>query len=703
MSAKDQFLRLLVSPNPEEAKAFLQSMTQANDSTARAVITEMKKTLKDRAVPPTLKLATLQLFHQCMGLNNMHFLLFAQKKILRRLGEFARHRKNSANQDRGADLFGPVQGEQQAASIEFLKTLLQAIKAWASRYGIAPSGGDSDYLKLYRTLSAEKVVFPADSRASPALNSPRAQQSSVSKLQADLSKCKQTADLLRQMLAANPSQSEVAPTASQVSGYKAQLELEIETRSSQSSSEAELNLLLDAHDHISKALETYQDYRRSRAHSSNISAPSAPLQQTQASIDKAEKELSELRNRIYFMRTSVEQNPEQVRVEMEKRIQEKEEAHRQRLAQLSQSLGAQSNGNLLEQQLAETMRQTEQLQTALRQKAAEIDRDNKAYARISAENRELTKGLEEARRRAYIKAADSPPRSPEPLQDPSFFASARQSLDPFPKQDSLDLAVFQTQRSPISQSSLPMQVDVSSLPIMNEKEYRLLCLQDKGLLFEDAVVKMGAQLQLTGTSGKCVVFVGNGSQEVVEGVTVQVIAVAGVDVQQEARGAVQVQPGEKAVFPLQVTVQESFTGCPRLLVMYTYQQRPVRIHLKLPIVLARALTPVHSEASESYRLWQSLVDTEDLVRFAGLQAGINSMNSLASVVRFRSNLQLYGAKDLPELEKGSVLGLGCLGEQLVAALVTIEGNAKSGKIAVRSHSLRLRDAMLGLLKEFIVG
>jgi hypothetical protein len=79
------------------------------------------------------------------------------------------------------------------------------------------------------------------------------------------------------------------------------------------------------------------------------------------------------------------------------------------------------------------------------------------------------------------------------------------------------------------------------------------------------------------------------------------------------------------------------------------------------------------------------------------------MNSLASVVRFRSNLQLYGAKDLPELEKGAVLGFGSLGEQLVVAMVTIEGNAKSGKIAVRSRSMRLRDGMLGLLKEFIVG
>jgi len=703
MSAKDQFLRLLVSPNPEEVKAFLQSMTQANDSTVRAVITQMKNTLKDRAVPPTTKLAALQLFHQCMGLNNMPFLLFAQKKILRRLGEFARHRKASADPNRGRDLFGPVQGEQQTASIEFLKILLQAVKAWASRYGIAPNGGDSDYLKLYRTLEAERVVFPADSKASPALSSPRAQQSNASKLRTDLGKCKQTADLLLQMLAANPGQSEVAPTASQVSAYKAQLELEIETRSSQSSSEAELNLLLDAHDHLSRALDTYQDYRRSRAQSSQVSVSSAPLQQTQASIDKAEKELSELRNRIYFMRTSEDQNPEQVRMEVERRVREREEAHRQRLAQLNQSLGGQSNGALLEQQLVETMRQAEQLQGALRQKAAEIDRDNKVYAQVSAENRELTKRLEEARKRAYIKAADSPPQSPGPLHDPSFFASARQSLDPFAKQDSLDLAVFQTQRNPFSQSSVPMQEEVSSLPIVNEKEYRLLCFQDKGLLFEDAVVKMGAQLQLAGTTGKCAVFVGNGSQEVLEGVAVQVIAAAGVDVQQETKGAVQVQPGEKVVFTLQVTVQEPFTGCPRLLVMYTHLRSPVRLHLKLPIVVARALQPAHSEASEAYHLWQSLVDTEDLVRFAGLQAGINSMNSLANVVRFRNNLQLYGAKDLPELEKGSVLGVGGLGEQLVAALVTIESNAKSGKIAVRSRSLRLRDAMLGLLKEFIVG
>jgi hypothetical protein len=678
-------------------------MSQASDSTARAVITQVKKMLKDRSIQPTVKLTALQLFHKCMELNNVPFLLFAQKKVLRRFGEFARHRKTSADPARGADIFGPVQGEQQAASVEFLKLLLQSIKTWASRYGIAPNGGDSDYLKLYRTLQAERVVFPADSRAPAPMSSPRAQQNSVSKLQADISKCKQTADLLRQMLAANPNQSEIGPTASEVNAYKTQMEMEIQTRSNQSASEAEINMLLDAHDHLSKALDTYQDYRRSRSQDPKTTSLQSTLQQTQTSIDKTEKELSELRNRIYFMRTTEDQsNPEVVRREIETRIRDLDENHRRQLAQLSSP--GQPNSALLDQQLAETVRQVEQMQAELRQKAVEIDRDNRMYAQVSAENRELARKQEEESKRAYIKAVESPPESPDSHRDPSFFASARQSLDPFSKQDGLDLSVFQTMRSPVSQSNAPMQVDASSLPIVNEKEYRLLCFQDKGLLFEDAVVKMGAQLVLAGNSGKLAVFLGNGSQEVLDGVAIQVIPAAGVELQQqEAKGPVQVQPGQKIVFTLQVDVQQPFAGCPRLLVVYTHQRNPIYLHLKLPIILARALQPTRYEASEAYRAWQSLVDTEDLTRFSGLQAGITSMNSLASVVRFRSNLQLYGAKDLPELEKGAVLGFGSLGEQLVVAMVTIEGNAKSGKIAVRSRSMRLRDGMLGLLKEFIVG
>lgn len=698
MSAKDQLVRLTVSRDPEETRAFLQSMSQASDSTARAVITQVKKMLKDRNIQPTVKLTALQLFHKCMELNNVPFLLFAQKKVLRRFGEFARHRKTSADPGRGADIFGPVQGEQQAASVEFLKLLLQAIKIWASRYGIAPNGGESDYLKLYRALEAERVVFPADSRDPMPQSSPRAQQSSVSKLQADISKCKQTADLLRQMLAANPTQSEIGPTASQVNAYKSQLEVEIQTRSNQ----AEINMLLEAHDHLSKALDTYQDYRRSPRQDPKAAALQSSLQQAQANIDKTEQELSELRNRIYFMRTTEDQNnPEVARREIEARIRERDENHRRQLAQLSGP--GQPNSALLDQQLAETLRQVEQMQAALRQKTVEIDRDNRMYVQVSAENRELAKKQEEESKRAYIKAVESPPESPESHRDPSFFASARQSLDPFAKQESLDLSVFQTSRNPVSQSSAPMQVDANSLPIVNEKEYRLLCFQDKGLLFEDALVKMGTQLVLTGSSGKLTVFLGNGSQEVLEGVAVQVIQTAGVELQlQEAKDTVQVQPGQKVLFTLQVNVQQPFVGCPRLLVTYIHQRNPIYLHLKLPIVLARVLQPTHYEPSEAYRAWQSLLDTEDLTRFTGLQAGITSMNSLASVVRFRSNLQLYGAKDLPELEKGAVLGFGSLGEQLVATMVTIEGNAKSGKIAVRSRSMRLRDGMLGLLKEFIV-
>ena len=703
MSAKDAVIRLTANPNPQETKAFLQSLASANDSTAKAVITQIKKMLKDRTILPTVKLAALQLFHQCMGVNNLHFLLFAQKKILRRFGEFARHRKPSADPGRGADLFGTFQGDQRAASIEFHQLLLQYIKIWASRYGIAPAGGDSDYLRLYRTLETERVVFPADNRAPAQPSSPRAPQSNTARFQAELSKCRQTADVLRQMLAANPNQSEIAPTASQVSAYKAQLEVEIQTRSGQGSSEAELNLLLDAHDHLSTALEAYEVYKKGRKQDPKAAALNVTLKQTQDSIDQAEKELSEIRNRIYFMRTTEDQsNPEQVKKEIEARLREREMAHRAQLAQLDQNLN--KDGPDLEQQLAETMRLAEQLQTALRQKTAEVDRDKKLYAQVTAENRELAARLEEASKKAYIKTVDSPPHSPEP-QEPGFFASARPSMEvaASPVQDYLDPSVFQTLQSPAAATSPAPVVDASGLPIANEKEYRLLCQQEKGLLFEDSVVKMGIQMQLTGLTGKCIVFLGNGSQEVLEGVAIQVIPVPGLDLQQEAKEPMPVQPGQKAVFQLQVNVQQPFLGCPRLLAMYLHHRTPIYVHLKLPIVLARALQPVHFEAPEAYRNWQSLSDTEDLVRFSGLQAGINSMNSLATVLRFRSNLLLYGTKDLQELEKGAVLGLGCFGDQLVATMVTIERNAKSGRIAVRSRVPRLRDALLALLKDFIVG
>ena len=688
MSAKDTVLRIATSRNSEEAKAFAQSMARADDPTARAVITQIKKMLKDKSIQPTVKLATLQIFHQCMGVNNMHFLLFAQKKVLRRLGEFARHRKTSADPGRGADIFGNYQGEQRAASIDFLQTLLYDIKSWATRFGIAPNGEESDYLRLFRALEAERVAFPADGRV--AVSSPRAQ---VPRFEAELSKCKQTADFLTQQLAAQASSSQVSSTASQVSAYLVQLEVEIQMRSSQPDSEAELNLLLSNHDYLSKALDAYEEYKRNGSQDSKQTALTVTLNQTQASIDQVEQELSEIRNRIYLMRTSEDHSsPDQMRREVDTRMREQEEAHRTHLAQLSQP-----NAGLLEQQVADAMRQIEELQTALKQKTAELERDNKLYAQVMAENRDLARKVEEASRRAYVKVADSPPDSPEP-QEPSFFSSARPSIDPL--LDSPDLAAFQTSHSPALES--PGQVDAGTLPIANEKEFRLLCLQEKGVLFEDATVKLGAQLQWTGSEGKCLVFVGNGSQEVLEGVAIQVIPVAGVDVQQESKVPTQVQPGQKATFTLQISVREPFTGCPRILVMYLLRRSPRYLHLKLPIVLARALQPLRSDPREAFLSWQGLADTEAQISFSSLQAGINSMNSLASAIRFRSNLQLYGVKELPELEKGTVLGLGSLGE-LVAVTVSVEGNAKSGKIAVRSHSSRLRDAMLVLLKEFIVG
>lgn len=410
MSVKDRVVRIVTTESEEEAEAFVHFISTANEATAREVISQIKSLLKDESIQPTEKLAALQLFHMCMETGNGPFLHYAQKKILRRLGEFARHRMFSTFPDRGADIFGDCQGEQQTASIKFLRTLLNAIKSWAAHYGIAPHGGESDYLILYRTLEAEKVAFPTDHRM--AAHFPWGHPSNAHRFKIELSKCRETADLLTQELVES-SPSELASTASHANAYLVQLEMVIQARSSQDSSEAELNLLLDCYDYLSKAVDAYEAQKNKRSLDPKQTLLATTLSQTQASIDQAEKELSEIRHRIYTLRTSEgHSNPDQVPKEQEAR----EEAHRTRFSELSQS-----DGNL-EQQVAETMQQIEQLQTVLKQKTAEMERDSKVYAQVTEENRELASRLEEASRRAYIKVADSPPDSPEP-QEPPFFAS----------------------------------------------------------------------------------------------------------------------------------------------------------------------------------------------------------------------------------------------------------------------------------------
>jgi hypothetical protein len=96
-----------------------------------------------------------------MRTQNTQYLLYAQKKILRRLGVLAGHRKDSSDIERGRDLFGTdVTSDSERYAVLFLQYVLMYIKEWGTEYGTDPRGKPSGYCKLYAKLQDDKVEFP---------------------------------------------------------------------------------------------------------------------------------------------------------------------------------------------------------------------------------------------------------------------------------------------------------------------------------------------------------------------------------------------------------------------------------------------------------------------------------------------------------------------------------------------------------------
>jgi hypothetical protein len=73
---------------------------------------------------------------------------YVVKKTLKRLTILAQHKngtKEEADEKRGRDIFGSVNGDQQKYSINFLNTLLMALEEWGKKWPKNPDGPYNDF------------------------------------------------------------------------------------------------------------------------------------------------------------------------------------------------------------------------------------------------------------------------------------------------------------------------------------------------------------------------------------------------------------------------------------------------------------------------------------------------------------------------------------------------------------------------------
>ncbi len=131
----------------------------------KPLVDTVKQVIKDRKADSPSKVLALKLLHRCA--QGDEIFMYMEKKIMSRLGVFARHRKDSNDLERGVSLFGKTANHK--ASADFLKLLLLYLQAWAARFPMYPAsvsgnlvGKQTEIAKIYQALVKEKVTFPSE-------------------------------------------------------------------------------------------------------------------------------------------------------------------------------------------------------------------------------------------------------------------------------------------------------------------------------------------------------------------------------------------------------------------------------------------------------------------------------------------------------------------------------------------------------------
>ena len=105
-------------------------MNRSNQREIERIVDNIKATIKDDDLQPVRKYQAILLLRDLMRTHNKALGKYVVKKILKRLTILAQHKNGtpeSADEERGRDIFGKVKRDQEAYSIKFLNTLLSAL------------------------------------------------------------------------------------------------------------------------------------------------------------------------------------------------------------------------------------------------------------------------------------------------------------------------------------------------------------------------------------------------------------------------------------------------------------------------------------------------------------------------------------------------------------------------------------------------
>ena len=151
---------LFLNDHSQALASLKTGFVQYSKDYCKSLLIYLKKVLKAKKNPATVKLQTLKLVKCLMSSQNPHIVSNCGKKFYNRFKVFALYKKEFKDIRRGTLLFQSETRSQQLASEEFLILLLLCIRDWAETYPLEFNKKFSQYHKLYNYLLSKGVTFP---------------------------------------------------------------------------------------------------------------------------------------------------------------------------------------------------------------------------------------------------------------------------------------------------------------------------------------------------------------------------------------------------------------------------------------------------------------------------------------------------------------------------------------------------------------
>ena len=649
---------------------FVNTMRAAPMSVCREVITLIKREIKSKGCPPPAKLRALNLLHACMLTGNNEFLIFASKKLMQRFTILGRYKRQSIDDNRGADLFGPQSTgstEHMQASADFLRSLLAYMKIWAQQFGQGPDGQPSPFLKAYKTLEREGVRFPESEgkgrrSSQPSMISPRGnlpfqedrRRPRPAEGRKELDAVRSSAALMKEMLASGHSEKDTLDDlADTLRTQVTQLEVQIGNQAALPQQEAEIQAMLEANDTAREALEQY-DRTKTRA---SISLPQRP-KQSNSLLDFDPPKASDFRTEASAL------NP------------------RNPFLSLRPSTSAQEwqERPLPSPRESDPRVELVRLQEQVRQHQSDMERLQKKYegrlAEVESRYTEDLRQLEEAgqAKDAEIRVLRA---TVEDMKAEARRLKAQPDTTPLRLSAS---ASFSTEET-----------------FSNEAELPAVWYTDRGKLLDCPRLQVGFKMLVQGNQVRVMLYVGNKSSASLDHLMTTLEHCEGLEASvDKEEEAVPVAPRSKADRRLQFTFSEFYAGLPKLRVKCTVERREVRALVTLPVPMLRFLTSPQADPAQVWAIWASLEASSMPLRFKSLRC--ESVPVLAEALT--CSFQVLSRREVPELETAF---LACGRKDASVLFLRFSTDQFGAGVAeVRSNNPKLAEACTGLLPVLVI-